>query len=124
MGPFIKKFPRAKAYVAPGQWSWPVDLPLGFDAEVLIDMDTSVPWAKEIEQKVCYAEVGIGKCSEVAFFHKKSSTLLVTDAVIFIPPEAPEILKAYREEEMQEFKSMSIPQFTSNNPGICTNPSH
>jgi len=104
MGPFVKKFPQAKAYVAPGQWSWPVDVPLGFDAEVLQDMDTTVPWASEIEQKVVYAQVGIGKCSEVAFFHKKSSTLLVTDAVIFIPPSAPEILRAYREEEMVEFK--------------------
>ena len=104
MGPFIKRFPKAKAYVAPGQWSWPVNIPLGFDAEVLRDMDASAPWASEIEQKVVYAEVGIGKCSEVAFFHKKSSTLLVTDAVIYIPSEAPEILKAYREEEMLEFK--------------------
>ena len=105
MRPFISKFPRAKAYVAPGQWSWPIDLPLGFDAEVLKDMDMSVPWASEIEQKIVYAPVGIGKCSEVAFFHKKSSTLLVTDAVIYIPPEAPDILKeAYQREEMLEFK--------------------
>jgi len=104
MKPFLKKFPTAKAYVAPGQWSWPIDLPLGFEAEVLKDMDTTVPWASEIEQKVVYAQVGIGKCSEVAFFHKKSRTLLVTDAVIYIPPKAPEILKAYRAEEELEFK--------------------
>jgi len=32
-------------------------------------------------------QVGIGKTTEVAFFHKKSASLIVTDAVIFIPPE-------------------------------------
>ncbi|EKX42545.1 hypothetical protein GUITHDRAFT_54562, partial [Guillardia theta CCMP2712] len=104
MKPFMSYFPNAKAYVAPGQWSWPIDLPLGFKG-VLQDMDPNVPWSKEIEQKVVYAEVGIGKTSEVAFFHKKSSTLFVTDAVIFIPPEAPEVLKAYREEENKWKKS-------------------
>jgi hypothetical protein len=104
MGPFVKAFPQAKAYVAPGQWSWPIDVPLGFEAEVLRDMDPAVPWAKEIEQKIVYAEVGIGKCSEVAFFHKKSSTLLVTDAVIYIPPGAPDILRSYREESAMEFE--------------------
>ena len=32
-------------------------------------------------------QVGIGTTTEVAFFHKKSASLIVTDAVIFIPPE-------------------------------------
>jgi len=104
MGPFVKKFPQAKAYVAPGQWSWPVDLPLGFKAEVLEDMDATVPWAREIEQKIVFSQVGIGKCSEVAFFHRKSRTLLVTDAVIYIARSAPDVLRAFRAEEMLEFK--------------------
>ena len=30
MKPFMSYFHNAKAYVAPGQWSWPIDLPLGF----------------------------------------------------------------------------------------------
>ncbi|EKX50947.1 hypothetical protein GUITHDRAFT_103528 [Guillardia theta CCMP2712] len=95
MKPFMSYFPNAKAYVGV------FDVyDLGFKVEgVLQDMDPNVPWSKEIEQKVVYAEVGIGKTSEVAFFHKKSSTLFVTDAVIFIPPEAPEVLQAYGEEE-------------------------
>lgn len=78
MAPFVAKFPDAKVWIAPGQWSWPVDLPLGFRVDgVLKDEDKTTPWANEIEQRVVYAEVGIGKCSEVAFFHKKSASLLV-----------------------------------------------
>lgn len=106
MAPFVKKFPNAKNYVAPGQWSWPVDLPLSFRVDgVLEDGDTNTPWAKEIEQKVVSVAVGIGKCSEAAFLHKRTRTLLVTDAVIYIPPDAPEILAAYREEENKWQKS-------------------
>ena len=33
-----------------------------------------------------------GSISEVAFFHKKSRTLLVTDAVIYIDDAPPEVL--------------------------------
>ena len=106
MGPFVNKFPNAKSYVAPGQWSWPINLPLGFRVDgTLENMDTTVPWAGEIEQKVLATEVGIGKTTEVAFFHKKSASLIVTDAVIFIPPEAPEVVAAYRAEEMKWEKS-------------------
>lgn len=52
-----------------------------------------------------YAQVGIGKCSEVAFFHKKTQSLLVTDAVIYISKDAPEVLSAMAEEENKWQKS-------------------
>jgi len=106
MAPFVRKFPGAQNFVAPGQWSWPVDLPLGFRVDgILQDNDSTTPWAKEIEQKVVSVPVGIGTCSEAAFFHKKSKTLLVTDAVIFIPPDAPEVVAAMRAEENKWQKS-------------------
>lgn len=35
---------------------------------------------------------GIGPYVEVAFFHKKSKTLLVTDAVIYVPDKPPEVV--------------------------------
>ncbi len=35
---------------------------------------------------------GIGPYVEVAFFHKKSKTLLVTDAVIYVPDNPPEVV--------------------------------
>lgn len=63
VGPFSRKFPRAQIWVAPRQWSWPINLPLEFfgifRAKSLKDEDDSTPWADEIEQKILSApEVG------------------------------------------------------------------
>lgn len=56
MGPFSRKFPHAQIWVAPRQWSWPLNLPLEFfgifRAKTLQDEDSSTPWSDEIEQKV------------------------------------------------------------------------
>ncbi|XP_043812881.1 uncharacterized protein LOC110630441 isoform X2 [Manihot esculenta] len=97
VGPFSRKFPRAQIWVAPRQWSWPLNLPLEFfgifRAKTLKDEDLSTPWADEIEQKVLSSpEVGIGPYVEVAFYHKRSRTLLVTDAVIFVPRKPPQCI--------------------------------
>ncbi|KAJ4886350.1 Uncharacterized protein Rs2_26098 [Raphanus sativus] len=94
VGPFSRKFPKAQVWVAPRQWSWPLNLPLEFfgifRAKTIKDGDLSTPWADEIEQKVLSSpEVGIGPYVEVAFYHKRSRTLLVTDAVIFVPRKPP-----------------------------------
>ena len=63
VGPFSRQFPRAQVWVAPRQWSWPLNLPLEFfgifRARILEDEDLSTPWADEIEQKVLSSpEVG------------------------------------------------------------------
>lgn len=96
VGPFSRRFPKARVYVAPKQWSWPINLPAQlfgiFPTKngVLKNNDQETPWADEIEQKVLVSSVGIGPYIEVAFFHKKSKTLLVTDAVISVPSQPPE----------------------------------
>ncbi|XP_039069345.1 uncharacterized protein LOC120215877 isoform X2 [Hibiscus syriacus] len=97
VGPFSRKFPKAQVWVAPRQWSWPLNLPLEFfgifRAKILKNEDPSTPWADEIEQKVLSSpEVGIGPYVEVAFYHKRSRTLLVTDAVIYVPKKPPECI--------------------------------
>ncbi|KAB1211490.1 hypothetical protein CJ030_MR6G013232 [Morella rubra] len=97
VGPFSRKFPRAQIWVAPRQWSWPLNLPLAFfgifRAKTLEDENLSTPWSGEIEHKILSSpEVGIGPYVEVAFYHKRSRTLLVTDAVIFVPKQAPECI--------------------------------
>ncbi|GKU97310.1 hypothetical protein SLEP1_g10474 [Rubroshorea leprosula] len=97
VGPFSRKFPQAQVWVAPRQWSWPLNLPLEFfgifRSKTLKDGDLLTPWADEIEQKVLSSpEVGIGPYVEVAFYHKRSRTLLVTDAVIFVPRKPPECI--------------------------------
>lgn len=68
LGPFSRKFPRAQVWVAPRQWSWPVNLPLEFfgvfRSKPLEDEDDGTPWAAEIEQKVLSSpEVGIPSSS-------------------------------------------------------------
>ena len=89
VGPFSRKFPKAQVFIAPRQWSWPINLPpqlFGIFAKGMLkndDLDT--PWGDEIEQKVLVSSVGIGPYIEVAFFHKRTKTLLVTDAVISVP---------------------------------------
>lgn len=97
VGPFSRKFPKAQTWVAPRQWSWPLNLPLEFFgiffAKVLRDMDKSAPWVDEIDQKILSSpEVGIGPYVEVAFYHKPSRTLLITDAVIYVPEKPPEVV--------------------------------
>jgi len=93
-----------------------------FRAKILKDEGLSTPWADEIEHKIlsspevgnvtdasttvdlsswisstakliCLWSVsGIGPYVEVAFYHKRSRTLLVTDAVIFVPRQPPECI--------------------------------
>ena len=56
VGPFSRKFPGAKVFVAPDQWSWPINLPpqlFGiFPYGMLKDEDVEAPWSEEIEQKI------------------------------------------------------------------------
>ena len=96
VGPFSRRYPKAKVYIAPKQWSWPINLPpqlfgiFPTKGGVLKSDDDTTPWSDEIEQKVLVSSVGIGPYIEVAFLHKKTKTLLVTDAVISVPNQPPE----------------------------------
>lgn len=92
-GPFAKKFPKAKLFVAPGQFSVPVDLPLnvlGFPSYEVLDPEglESLPWAEDCQT----AYVDASTFGEVALLHKSSKTLVVTDSVISIPEDPPELL--------------------------------
>jgi len=97
LGPFAKKYPKAEIYVAPRQWSFPLNLPLAFlglfprKAQVIEEETNTFDWGKEFEISILNLTVGIGPFVEVAFFHKKSKTLLVTDTVFKIPEEPPEV---------------------------------
>ncbi|BDA42088.1 hypothetical protein COCOBI_02-8900 [Coccomyxa sp. Obi] len=103
VGPFSRAFPSAQVHVAPRQWSWPLWLPVQFfgifPSSILKDNDTTTPWADELEQKIFSSAVGIGPFLEVAFFHKRTRTLLTTDSVIFVPQSPPEVV---REENLME----------------------
>ncbi len=98
VGPFARRFPRAQVFVAPHQWSFPLNLPLswlGFPpkrTQILPPDSSQTPLAPEFDYAILEpVELGPGRFSEVAFFHRRSQTLLITDTVISIPDEPPEI---------------------------------
>jgi hypothetical protein len=100
VGPFARRFPNAQVFVAPNQWSFPLNLPLswlGFPekrTQVLPEDSSQTPFASEFDYAVLGPiELGPGRFGEVAFFHKRSRTLLVTDSVLCVPEEPPAIVQ-------------------------------
>eukprot|EP00468_Gymnochlora_sp_CCMP2014_P013825 CAMPEP_0167754380 /NCGR_PEP_ID=MMETSP0110_2-20121227/8235_1 /TAXON_ID=629695 /ORGANISM="Gymnochlora sp., Strain CCMP2014" /LENGTH=372 /DNA_ID=CAMNT_0007640247 /DNA_START=484 /DNA_END=1602 /DNA_ORIENTATION=- len=100
-GPFAKKFKDAELWVVPGQWSFPLNLPLSalglFPRKATIlpldSSDSDAPWLKDFDYNILKFDLGLAPFVEAAFFHKPSKTLLITDAVVFAPDEAPEIIQ-------------------------------
>lgn len=100
VGPFARCFPNAQVFVAPNQWSFPLNLPLSWlglpakRTQVLPQQSSQTPFAPEFDYAILGPiELGPGRFEEVAFFHKLSGTLLVTDSVVSIPEEPPEIVQ-------------------------------
>ncbi len=95
-----------QVYAAPGQWSWPLNLPLGLlglfprkldgtlaDGSLLRD-GTRAPWADEIEHALLDVPLGLGPFVEAVFYVKVRKTLLVTDVVVSVGAEPPEVCAA------------------------------
>jgi Domain of unknown function (DUF4336) len=99
VGPFARHFPQAQVFVAPHQWSFPLNLPLhwlGFPQErtqVLPENKSLAPFIDEFDYEVLDINLGRGAFTEVAFLHKRSHTLLVTDSVLSVPEDPPEIIQ-------------------------------
>ncbi|MEH2327143.1 MAG: DUF4336 domain-containing protein [Nostoc sp.] len=99
VGPFSRCFPQAQVFVAPHQWSFPFNLPLswlGFPqkrTQELPDDSSLAPFALEFDYAILDINLGRGSFAEVAVFHKRSHTLLVTDSILSVPVDPPEILQ-------------------------------
>ena len=100
VGPFARYFPSSEVFVAPHQWSFPLNLPLswlGLPAKrthVLPEDVSQTPFAQQFDYKILGPiDLGPGKFAEVAFFHKRSHTLLVTDSVISVSADPPAIVQ-------------------------------
>lgn len=97
VGPFARCFPNAQVFVAPHQWSFPFNLPLswlGFPqgrTQVLPEDSSQAPFADEFDYATLDIDLGRGSFAEVALYHRRSRTLLVTDSIISIPEEPPAI---------------------------------
>ncbi|MFP4297615.1 MAG: DUF4336 domain-containing protein [Spirulinaceae cyanobacterium] len=100
VGPFARQFRQAQVFVAPSQWSFPLNLPLswlGFPLKrthILPRDSRDAPFGDEFAYEILEkVYLGPGSFEEVAFLHKASRTLLVTDTVVSIPEDPPPIVQ-------------------------------
>ncbi|CAM9992593.1 unnamed protein product [Pylaiella littoralis] len=100
-GPFARKFSEARVWLTPGQYSFPIGLPLswlGFGGRPTQEIPASsedAPWSADLDHEVLgpfFSKDGSGGYGETAFFHKATKTLLVTDMVVKVEDEVPEIV--------------------------------
>jgi Domain of unknown function (DUF4336) len=100
VGPFARCFPKAQVFVAPQQWSFPLNLPLswlGLPAKrtsVLPRDSSSTALADQFDWAILGPiDLRLGWFAEVALFHRRSRTLMLTDAVVSIPETPPAIVQ-------------------------------
>lgn len=96
VAPFARRWPDAKVYTVQ-QWSWPLDLPSAFYGIFATELKDGedTPWSSEIDkQLLCPKDrLGLGySASECAFFHRRSKTLICTDALVYVPEDPPAVL--------------------------------
>lgn len=94
-----RAFPEAAVWVTPRQWSFPLSLPsswLGFPAgRTRVLFEQGLPHADELAWlPLGPLDLGLGTFMEVACLHRASGSLLVTDALVGIPSEPPELFSA------------------------------
>ena len=94
-----RAFPEAAVWVTPRQWSFPLPLPLswlGFPrARTRVLFEQGLPFSDELDWcALGPLDLGLGTFLEVACLHRASGSALVTDALVAIPAEPPELFNA------------------------------
>lgn len=96
VGPFARQFKTAIVYVMPHQWSYPVQLPLSWlglpigRTQVLPDCPSDTPFGDEFDYAMLGPiALGVGPFAEVAFFHRASRSVLITDAILSVSETPP-----------------------------------
>jgi hypothetical protein len=94
-----RSFPQAEVWVSPRQWSFPLALPLawlGFPASrTRVLFDQGLPHSDELSWiPLGPLDLGLGTFMEVACLHRASGCLLVTDALVAIGAEPPDLFAA------------------------------
>ncbi|MEM9007123.1 MAG: DUF4336 domain-containing protein [Cyanobacteria bacterium P01_F01_bin.86] len=99
VGPFARKFPQAQVYVAPHQWSYPLNLPLSWlglpsKRTHILTSNSRVPFADQFDYAILGPiQLNLGPFVEVVLFHRESRTLLLTDSLVSLPFEPPAALQ-------------------------------
>mmetsp|Transcript_11419 Transcript_11419/g.27263 ORF Transcript_11419/g.27263 Transcript_11419/m.27263 type:complete len:594 (+) Transcript_11419:41-1822(+) len=118
-GAFCQQYKDATCWIQPGQWSFPVDLPIDTlgvtqkgprlrEIPVAGKKPTSSlyrtaterygeqpEWIKDLEFEVLgpFPFKSVGAFSETAFYHKSTKSLLVTDTVVSVTDTPPPIIQ-------------------------------
>jgi hypothetical protein len=98
VGPFARQFPQADVYVAPHQWSFPLNLPLSWlglpaNRTHTLSPEARLPFSDQFDWAVLGPiKLGLGPFVEVALFHRETRTLLLTDSLVSVPFEPPAVL--------------------------------
>ncbi len=100
VGPFAQQFKSAQVYVMPHQWSYPVQLPLSWlglpsgRTQMLPAQSSETPFGDEFDYAMLGPiALGVGPFAEVAFFHRATRSLLITDAIVSVPEKPPGIVQ-------------------------------
>ncbi len=91
-----RAFPAATVWVTARQWSYPLNLPpawLGFPpGRTRVLLEDGVPHPDQLcWEALGPLDLGLGSFLEVACLDRASGALLVTDALVSIPPEPPPV---------------------------------
>lgn len=94
-----RAFPDAEVWVTPGQWSFPLPLPLswlGFPASrTRVLFEQGLPHADELHWRgLGPLDLGLGRFMEVACLHRASGSLLLTDGLVAIGADPPAVFDA------------------------------
>ncbi len=99
VGPFARRFPQAQVFMAPNQWSFPLNLPLSWlglplgRTHLLPEDSNKAPFTNQFDYAIL-GPIGVGQpYEEVAFFHRRTRTLLILDAVVSISEDPPAIVQ-------------------------------
>ena len=96
LGPLARAYPQAEVWVCPGQWSFPVQLPLSWlgvpAARTKVLLDDGVPHPDVCDWiSLGPLDLGVGRFQEVSCVHRPSGALLVTDALVGISSTPPAV---------------------------------
>ena len=89
-------FYNADIWLCPGQWSFPINLPLDFlgipSSKTKILFENGTPFKDQMAwSSLGPINLGLGRFQEVSCFHIPTGTLIVTDAIVGIKSKPPEI---------------------------------
>ena len=92
----VRIFDKSDIWICPGQWSFPINLPLDFigipSRRTKILLHDGFPYEDECTwTSLGPINLGLGNFQEISCYHKATSTLHVTDSIIGIDRNPPEI---------------------------------